>query len=76
MLADLGYTTRAWNGAAAPLVVVGRNALKQDPAAAARLEPYVPRRRPGGDLCAKIRSGWHGPSGGACARTSAAASSP
>ncbi len=41
MLATLGYTTRAWNGAAAPLVVVGRNALKQDPAAAARLEPYV-----------------------------------
>ncbi len=41
MLANLGYTTRAWNGAAAPLVVVGRNALKDDPAVAARLEPYV-----------------------------------
>ena len=31
MLANLGYTTRAWNGAAAPLVVIGRNALKNDP---------------------------------------------
>ncbi len=41
MLANLGYTTRAWNGAAAPLVVIGRNALKDDPAVAARLEPYV-----------------------------------
>jgi len=41
MLANLGYTTRAWNGEAAPLVIVGRNALKEDPAAAARLEPYV-----------------------------------
>jgi beta-galactosidase len=41
MLASLGYTSRAWNGAAAPLVVVGRNTLRQDPAAAARLEPYV-----------------------------------
>jgi beta-galactosidase len=41
MLASLGYTTRAWNGAAAALVVVGRNALKQDRAVAARLEPYV-----------------------------------
>ena len=41
MLANLGYTTRAWNGAAAPLVVIGRNALKDDPAVAARLEAYV-----------------------------------
>jgi beta-galactosidase len=41
MLAHLGYTTRVWNGAAAALVVVGRNALKEDPAAAARLEAYV-----------------------------------
>ena len=41
MLANLGYTTHAWNGAAAPLVVVGRNALKDDPAMAAKLEPYV-----------------------------------
>ncbi len=40
MLAKLGYTTRAWNGAAAPLVVVGRNALKEDPTAT-RLEAYV-----------------------------------
>ena len=41
MLANLGYTIRAWNGASAPLVVIGRNALKQDAAAAAKLEPYV-----------------------------------
>jgi beta-galactosidase len=41
MLEDLGYATRAWNGGAAALVVVGRNALKQDPATAARLEAYV-----------------------------------
>ena len=41
MLANLGYTPHAWNGATAPLVVVGRNALKDDPAMAARLEPYV-----------------------------------
>ncbi len=41
MLANLGYRTRFWNGAAAPLVVIGRNALKDDPAVAARLEPYV-----------------------------------
>ncbi len=41
MLANLGYTTRAWNGAAATLVVIGRNALKKDATAAARLEGYV-----------------------------------
>ena len=41
MLANLGYRTRSWNGAAAPLVVIGRNALKDDAAVAARLEPYV-----------------------------------
>ncbi|MGA2498554.1 MAG: sugar-binding domain-containing protein, partial [Tepidisphaeraceae bacterium] len=41
MLGNLGYTTRAWNGEAAPLVVIGRNALKDDAAVAARLEPYV-----------------------------------
>ncbi|MGA3267404.1 MAG: beta-galactosidase [Verrucomicrobiota bacterium] len=41
MLANLGYTTRAWNGGAAPLVVIGRNALKDNPALAAKLEPYV-----------------------------------
>ena len=43
MLANLGYTTRAWNGAAAPLVVIGRNALKKDPALAAKLEPTCRR---------------------------------
>ena len=70
MLASLGYTTRAWNGAAAPLVVVGRNALKEDPAMAARLETYV---RGGGRamILRKTRNGWHGPSAGGCARRSA-----
>lgn len=41
MLANLGYRTNSWNGAAAPLVVIGRNALKDDAAVAARLESYV-----------------------------------
>ena len=41
MLADLGYTPVPWNGRATPLVVVGRNALKNDPAVITRLEPYV-----------------------------------
>ena len=41
MLANLSYRTRSWNGAAAPLVVIGRKALQADPAVAARLEPYV-----------------------------------
>ncbi|MGA2034799.1 MAG: sugar-binding domain-containing protein [Thermoguttaceae bacterium] len=41
MLANLGYAARAWNGAAAPLVVIGRNALKEDPTTAARLEAFV-----------------------------------
>ncbi len=41
MLANLGYRTRPWNGEAAPLLVVGRNALKQDPTVAARLEAWV-----------------------------------
>jgi len=41
MLASLGYSTRAWNGAAAPLVVIGRNGLKDDPSVAARLESHV-----------------------------------
>ena len=41
MLANLGYATRAWDGAPAPLVVIGRNALKKDPTVAARLEAYV-----------------------------------
>jgi len=41
MLANLGYRTRSWNGAAAPLVVIGRNALKGDAAVAATLEPFV-----------------------------------
>jgi beta-galactosidase len=40
MLADLGYTIRAWDSESA-LVVIGRNALKQDPTVAARLETWV-----------------------------------
>ena len=36
-----GYRTRAGNGAPAPLVVIGRNPLKDEPAVAARREPYV-----------------------------------
>ncbi len=40
MLTSLGYTPYAWNDAA-PLVVIGRNGLKDDPAVAAKLEPYV-----------------------------------
>jgi beta-galactosidase len=41
MMANLGFTPHAWNGATAPLVVVGRDALKDDPAVAVKLEPYV-----------------------------------
>ncbi|HET6383015.1 MAG TPA: beta-galactosidase [Armatimonadota bacterium] len=41
MLDSLGYTTHPWNGGPAPLVVIGRNALKTEPVLAARLEPYV-----------------------------------
>jgi beta-galactosidase len=41
MLAALGYATHAWDGEPAPLVVVGRNALKKDPAVAAKLEACV-----------------------------------
>ncbi len=40
MLANLGYATGTWNSESR-LVVIGRNALKQDPTVAARLEPYV-----------------------------------
>jgi beta-galactosidase len=52
MLTALGYQPRAWDGTPAPLVVIGRNALKEDPATAARLEPFV---RSGGRvlLCAQ-----------------------
>ena len=41
MLARLGYKTRSWNGGSAPLVVIGRNGLEKDAAAAAKLEAYV-----------------------------------
>ena len=41
MLKNFGYTTHDWNGSPAPLVVIGRNALKDDPALAAKLEPFV-----------------------------------
>jgi beta-galactosidase len=40
MLTNLGYTPQAWNGEA-PLVVIGRKSLKDDPTIASRLEPYV-----------------------------------
>jgi beta-galactosidase len=41
MLVNLGYRTESWNNASAPLVVIGRNALKDDPTVMTRLEPYV-----------------------------------
>lgn len=41
MLASLGYRTRSWDGATAPLVVIGRNALKADAAVMEKLEPHV-----------------------------------
>ena len=41
MLANLGYRTTPWKGKAAPLVVIGRNALKNDPTVLQRLEPYA-----------------------------------
>jgi beta-galactosidase len=40
MLANLGYATRAWDSES-PLVVFGRNALKQNPTVAAKLEAWV-----------------------------------
>jgi beta-galactosidase len=47
MLKKFGYNTRAWNGRAKSLVVVGRNALKENPAIVTRLESFV---RTGGRL--------------------------
>jgi beta-galactosidase len=41
MLARLGYQTHRWNGTAAPLVVIGRNALQNDATVTAKLESYV-----------------------------------
>ncbi len=41
MLTSLGYKPQAWNSAAVPLVVIGRNALRDNPTTAAQLEPYV-----------------------------------
>jgi beta-galactosidase len=41
MLKTLGYTPQEWKGEAVPLLVIGRNALKQDPTLGAKLEPYV-----------------------------------
>ncbi|UCD51967.1 MAG: hypothetical protein JSW27_04880, partial [Phycisphaerales bacterium] len=40
MLTDLGYTVSAWDGESS-LVVIGRNALQQDPTLAGRLETWV-----------------------------------
>jgi beta-galactosidase len=41
MLVKLGYSPRPWNGEAGPLVVIGRNALRDDASLAAKLEPHV-----------------------------------
>jgi hypothetical protein len=41
MLENLGHKTRTWAGDAAPWVIIGRNALKNDPSLATRLEPYI-----------------------------------
>jgi beta-galactosidase len=41
MLERLGYSTRPWTGGDAPVVVIGRNTLKQDIALAPRLEAFV-----------------------------------
>lgn len=41
MLTQLGYQLVPWNGGTARLVVIGRNALEDNPATAAMLEPYV-----------------------------------
>lgn len=41
MLESLGYGKESWNGANTPLVVIGRNALINQAAVLAGLEPYV-----------------------------------
>ena len=41
MLQKLGFTAKQWNGDAAPLVVIGRNALKAGPNLGPKLEKYV-----------------------------------
>ena len=51
MLANLGYTTHAWKGTAEPLVIIGRNALKEDPHGD-QAGGLRARRRTGADLCA------------------------
>ena len=38
LLTTLGFKTHGWKGTTEPLVVIGRNALKQDPATAGKLE--------------------------------------
>ena len=75
MLASLGYSTRAWSGSSAPLVIVGRNALKDNPATLAQLEPYVQK---GGRVLvfAQTRTGWRKPSAGGSAPRSPAGFSP
>ena len=54
MLEDFGYKTHAWNGGAAPLVVVGRNALKENPSNASQAGVFCAGWRP----CAGL---WPGP---------------
>jgi beta-galactosidase len=41
MLASLGYTPHAWNGEPAPLLVIGRNGLRNNPTLNAKLESFV-----------------------------------
>jgi beta-galactosidase len=41
MLKNLGYSPQSWDGAAASLVVVGRNDLKDDPTMLGKLDSYV-----------------------------------
>lgn len=43
MLVHLRYQTYSWNGSTNALVVIGRNAFKEDPMVAARLEAFVQR---------------------------------
>ena len=50
MLANLGYRIHSWNGADGPLVVIGRNALKDDAAMAAQAGALFARWRSGFDL--------------------------
>lgn len=41
MIRHLGYTLEPWHGQKAPLLVIGRDGLKDDPGIAPKLEPFV-----------------------------------